>query len=144
VHVLSKITALGQARAEVTALQWAVEHGLKGERCCRRPMLSAGIPRTRGSHAPRKQGVDVDATLLLSLDSKLGPVPPKVIEALGRPDTPFLHLWPLVPQPGRLARCFLETLQVRHLHVVGFFQDGADVEAFARLVLDGTLVALPT
>jgi hypothetical protein len=124
---LSKIIAAGQALAEEVALQWASEHGVASCRSARWDADASGFVRSfpKGKVASRSldsllQNVtDSDATLLVSFGPDLGREQKKAIEFLGASRKPFLHLWPSIPQPGRLAQRFLELHKVEVLNVVG-------------------------
>ena len=142
---LSKIIAVGHTSAEEFALQWASDHGLAGCRSSQLDSPRGGFVRgfSKGkvlSHSLDSllQNVtDSDATLLVSIGHELGCEQKKAIEFLGASKKPFLHLWPSIPQPGRLAQRFLELHKVEVLNVVGSPKDDAEaMETFIRSLFE--------
>jgi len=149
---LCSIIALGQARAEAAALQWALDHGLPcGGFCCRGRSDGAFLDRghfrrtmsARDAAWLSENALQADAALVVTLGFDLGREAKAVLHALSVHDKPFLHLWPSVPQPGRLARRFLDRHRVEVLNVIGSASDGEAVEPFVRLVLDAAPVPAP-
>jgi hypothetical protein len=143
-----KIIALGQTDAEEAALLWASDNGIEAERSCLRASeTSNGFVLNARSLARQldwllRHVAESDATLLLTLDLRLGPEQKKALEFLSAKKKPFLHLWSSLPQPGRLALRFLEMHEVKVLNIVGSAGDnGEPVQPFVWSVLE--LVPIP-
>lgn len=149
---LYRILALGHARAETVALQWAIDHGLLCGGFCRG--CSDGAILIGGRFRPAlgdrdaawlsQNALQADAALVVTLGSDLSRETRAVLQTLSARQKPFLHLWPSVPQPGRLARRFLDRHQVEVLNVIGSAADGEAVEPFMRFVLDATPAPAPS
>ena len=141
---LLRIIAVGEAVAEDIALQWAVEHGVSSDRSCQKTATPTVVrerfrkpPFSRNLERLRQNTIDSDATFLLTLSFGLGPEQKKVLEFLGAQHKPFLHLWSSVPQPGRLARRFLEMHEIKTLNVVGSATESGDaLETFVWSVFE--------
>jgi hypothetical protein len=149
---LCRIIAQGQTRAEAAALQWAIDHGLLCGGFCRdrsdgailvggrfRPALGDRDAAWLGHNA-----LQADAALVVTLGSDLSRETRAILQTLSAHQKPFLHLWPSVPQPGRLAWRFLDRHQVEVLNVIGSAADGEAVESFVRFVLDAAPVPAPS
>lgn len=149
---LHRVLALGHARAETAALQWAIDHGLRCGGFCRersdgailvggrfRPALGDRDAAWLGHNA-----LQADAALVVTLGSDLSREIRAVLQTLSAHQKPFLHLWPSVPQPGRLAWRFLDRHQVEVLNVIGNAADGEAVAPFVRFVLDAAPVPAPS
>lgn len=142
---LLKIIAVGETFAEDFALQWAADHGVSWCRSCLEPNVASnavvrerfGKPSRRSLECLRQNAINSDSTFLLSLSFPLCPEQKKVLEFLGTRKKPFLHLWSSVPQPGLLARLFLERYQVKVLNVVGRAEDRGDaIQTFVWSVFE--------
>jgi hypothetical protein len=142
---LLKIIAVGETFAEEFALQWAADHGVSWCRSCLELKVASNVivrerfgkPSRRSLECLRQNTINSDSTLLLSLSFALYPEQKKVLEFLGTRKKPFLHLWSSVPQPGLLARLFLERYQVKVLNVVGCAEDRGDaIQTFVRSVFE--------
>jgi hypothetical protein len=149
---LCSIIAQGEARAETAALQWAIDHGLRCSGFFRdrsdgailvggrfRPALGDRDAAWLGHNA-----LQADAALVMTLGSDLSRETRAILQTLGTHQKPFLHLWPSVPQPGRLAWRFLDRHRVEVLNVIGSAADGEAVESFVRFVLDAAPVPAPS
>ena len=138
-----KIVVVGQTDAEEASLRWASDHGIEAERSCLRASeTSNGFVRNARSLARQldwllRNVAESDATLLLTLDLRLGPEQKKALKFLSAKKKPFLHLWSSLPQPGRLALRFLEMHEVKILNIVGSGRDnGEPVQSFVWSVLE--------
>jgi hypothetical protein len=97
VALVCKIIALGQTVAEEAALMWASDHGIL---TCRNTSTAfTWPPRLTGRDVPRRTAwllenvLQSEGSLLLTLNSPLGPEQSKAIEFLCANKKPFLHLW---------------------------------------------------